>query len=129
MNAQPHKKLKHFFSQDADLELAFLIGSRANNSFHANSDWDFALRWHKHLSAFEKLAETERVRYALGKLLDCADHKVDIVDIASAGLAMRATVANEGIILKGDGVLALNHFLNRTWRELETFYWADIYGT
>jgi hypothetical protein len=36
---------------------------------------------------------------------------------------MRGSVAEEGLPLAGEDTLAWAHFLLRTWRELEDFYW------
>jgi hypothetical protein len=36
---------------------------------------------------------------------------------------MRASAAEEGLPLTGQDTLAWAHFLQRTWRELEDFYW------
>ena len=41
---------------------------------------------------------------------------------------MRAVIAEEGVVLKGEDNLAWNHFLQRTWRELETYYWNQNYA-
>jgi hypothetical protein len=38
-------------------------------------------------------------------------------------LAMRASVAEEGLPLSGAESLAWARFLRRSWRELEDFYW------
>ncbi|MDD5029500.1 MAG: hypothetical protein PHH58_08385 [Rhodoferax sp.] len=36
---------------------------------------------------------------------------------------MRASVAEEGVPLMGQHTLAWARYLQRTWRELEDFYW------
>ena len=46
-----------------------------------------------------------------------------LIELRRANLAMRASVAEEGIPLSGEDSLAWAHFLQRTWRELEDFYW------
>lgn len=58
----------------------------------------------------------------LARLLGITPERIDLVDIPSARLAMRAVVAEEGLLLKGDNTLAWSHFLLRTWEELEESY-------
>lgn len=105
------------------LELVVLVGSRARGSHHAGSDWDIAVQWQDHLSFTEQLQYTERLRRQLTDRLSVAVNDIDLIDLPSAGLAMRAEVAENGVLLKGDGTLAWSHFLLKTWRELEMHYW------
>jgi len=53
---------------------------------------------------------------------------IDLVDIPTARLAMRAVVAEEGVVIKGAETLAWHRFLQRTWRELEEHYWEQTYA-
>lgn len=46
-----------------------------------------------------------------------------MIEIPVARLAMRALIAEEGIVLKGEDSLAWNHFLTQIWCEMEDFYW------
>ncbi len=119
-------KLKDFFSQQNELELAFLVGSRADETSSPNSDWDFAIQWHQSIDTMTKLSNTETLRHNLATLLSESD--IDLIDLPTAGLAIRETVANHGIILEGENTLKLSHFLLKTWREVEEFYWEDIYA-
>jgi hypothetical protein len=43
--------------------------------------------------------------------------------MTAARLAMRALIAEEGLILKVDDTLAWFHYLSQTWAELEDYYW------
>lgn len=70
------------------------------------------------------LAQTETLRRELARFLRIMPDDVDLVDLPSARLAMRAVVAEEGVELKGDNTLPWSHFLLRTWAELEDFYWS-----
>jgi hypothetical protein len=70
----------------------------------------------------------ERLRNRLAHALQISDAMIDLVDISSAGLAMRAVVVEEGIPLKGGDSIAWNRFLSRTWREIEEFYWESVYA-
>ena len=120
--------LEQICQQNQNLELAFLVGSQATGKATDLSDWDIALQWVRGMDFIHQLAETETLRNQIAKSFEVTDSRVDLIDIPSSGLAMREQVANDGMILKGDNTLALSHFLNRTWRELEEFYWDKIYA-
>jgi predicted nucleotidyltransferase len=105
------------------LEFAVLVGSRATGTAQADSDWDLALKWGHELDWLETVARTEQLRRALARVLAVDESRVDLIDLRRANLAMRASVAEEGIPLAGEDGLAWMHFLLRTWRELEDFYW------
>ncbi len=120
-------ELSQFLSQEQDLELAILIGSRATGKTTSDSDWDIAIQWERDADFLTQLADTEVLRRALAHLLGVGENKVDLIDLPTAGLAMRAAVAEEGILLKGDNTLPWHHFLKRTWRELEEYYWEQTY--
>jgi hypothetical protein len=36
---------------------------------------------------------------------------------------MRAVIAEEGVVIKGEDTLAWSHYLTQTWGELEDYYW------
>ncbi|MCK5353490.1 MAG: hypothetical protein KAJ63_00110 [Methyloprofundus sp.] len=121
--------LKQCLSQQTELELAILIGSQAQGKATAQSDWDFAIRWQQQLDPMQRLGKTETLRRLIAKQLKLAEAKIDLIDLNRPSLTMRAVVAEEGLILKGEESLAWAHFLQRTWRELESFYWEKIYAT
>lgn len=108
-----------------------MIGSQASGKAHAKSDWDIAIRWHRQpeISIISVLAQTKTLRRILAQLLKVAEDQVDLIDLTYARLTMRAVVAEEGIVLKGDDTLAWHYFLQRTWRELEDYYWNQCYAT
>ena len=115
---------KNHLADYPGLELLVLIGSQARGTATADSDWDFALRWVQDGTDFmANLARTEVLRAQLAQWLSVSPEQVDLVLLADAGLAMRAAVAEEGVPLKGEDSLAWFHFLTRTWRELEDWYW------
>ena len=120
--------LKQLFSQQADLELAILVGSQARGNANDDSDWDFAIRWLQQIEPMQQSGKTETLRRLLAKQLNQIEAKIDLIDLNRATLAMRAVVAEEGMILKGEESLAWAHFLQRTWRDLECFYWKKIYA-
>lgn len=108
---------------EPQLNFAVLVGSRATGQAHAGSDWDIALQWAPQLAWMDVLANTEVLRSNLAQALNVDSTAVDLIDLHRANLAMRASVAEEGLILVGQETLAWAHFLNRTWRDLEDFYW------
>lgn len=113
-----------FQAQDA-LELAVLVGSRANGTAKDNSDWDIALRWTKQTVPFDQLMLTEKLRQEICASTSLHPDKIDFIDLASAKLAMRALVANEGRVLKGENSLSWKHFLTYTWGQMEDFAWRQ----
>ena len=121
--------LKQCLSQQTELELAILIGSQAQGKATEHSDWDFAIRWQQQLEPMQRLGKTETLRRLLAKQLNLAEAKIDLIDLSRPSLTMRAVVAEEGMILKGEESLAWAYFLQRTWRDLESFYWEKIYAT
>lgn len=109
-----------------ELEIVVLVGSRARGDAGAHSDWDIAVRWASSPADFTgELARTEDLRRQLADILNTDVDRVDLIDLSRANLAMRAVVAEEGIVLKGDDDLPWFHFLARTWRELEDWYWEQ----
>jgi hypothetical protein len=111
LRAQPH------------LEFAVLVGSRATCKAHDGSDWDIALQWSAQLDWLTVLANTETMRHKLALALQIPEASVDLIELRRANLAMRASVAEEGLPLSGAESLAWARFLRRTWRDLEDFYW------
>lgn len=109
------------------LEIAVLIGSRATGHSHENSDWDIAIQWHRQSEPEQQFGLTEQFRHDLAEQLKVDNEQIDLIDIPSARLAMRAVIAEEGIPLKTE-TLAWHHFLTRTWAELEQQQWESQYA-
>ncbi|BCG63740.1 MAG: toxin [Methyloprofundus sp.] len=128
-NSMQLNKLKQVFAEQIDLELAILIGSQAQGNATVQSDWDIAIRWVRQIDPMQRIIKTENLRRILGKQLALPEVKIDLVELSTAKLAMCANVAEDGMVLKGEDSLAWAHFLQRTWRELENFYWDKIYAT
>lgn len=57
-----------------------------------------------------KLAKTETLKHQLGRLAIPNSTKIDLIDIPQAKLAMKAEIANEGILLAGENTLSWSHF-------------------
>lgn len=110
-------------ADEPQLEFAVLVGSRAVGADHTRSDWDIALQWSPQLDWLTVLGKTETLRSKLAKKLDVAPAAIDLIELRRANLAMRASVAEEGQPLTIQDTLAWARFLQRTWRELEDFYW------
>lgn len=108
---------------EPDLDFAVLVGSRATDTARTDSDWDIALQWSPLLDWFVVLGKTETLRLTLARQMNVAPDAIDLIELRRANLAMRASVAEDGLPLAGEDSLAWARFLQRTWRELEDFYW------
>ena len=108
-----------------DLELAVLVGSRAHGTATHQSDWDIAVRWKKHINGLAGLEHSEMLKQQIADIMKIHKDQIDLIDLAAARLAMRAVIAEEGIVLKGEDTLAWIHYLTQTWAELEDYYWRQ----
>lgn len=121
--------LGKFLRNQPDVEFAVLVGSRADGTASPASDWDIALQLRRNESSYmEELARLEALRHETATLLDTRPEQVDIISAPSAKLAMRDLIANHGMVLTDPMSLPWLHFLQRTWRELEDYYWEDLYA-
>lgn len=120
--------IRRILTAEPNLEFAVLIGSRAANTHTPTSDWDFAVQWRKDMDWLEQLSRTETLRHDLANTLHLPVAAIDLIDTPRASLAMRAEIAENGIVLKGEDTLPWQRFLRRTWRELEDHYWDEIYA-
>jgi len=123
-----HTDLHSLFASIPELELAILIGSQASGTAQSDSDWDIAIQWGRGMTFTEQLAITEQLRKTISDALGVSQQLVDLIDLPVARFAMRAVVAEEGVVLKGEDSLAWHRFLQRTWRELEEQYWEQLYA-
>ncbi len=121
------ERLAQELAETPAVAFAVLIGSRANHTASDASDWDIAVLWKPAApsadAAFARLGQHESLRRRLAQCLNIADDKIDLIDLASAGLTMKAQVAEEGTILNLKDELAWAYFQTTTWRELEDHYW------
>ena len=122
------EELKQVLANTANLEFAVLVGSRADATAHEGSDWDIAVMWCGAMDWMESVAAHESLRRALARSINVAEGSIDLIDLARANLTMRANVAESGKVLKGEESLNWAHFLTRTWRELEYFYWEQSHA-
>ena len=116
-------QLASILQDEPQLEFAVLVGSRATGTAQPHSDWDIALRWAYGTDWLATLGSTETLRHKLAAATGLSPAKIDLIDLRRANLAMRASVAEEGLPLAGEDSLAWTRFLQRTWRDLEDFYW------
>lgn len=110
-------------SSHQEVVFALLIGSRADGSAGVDSDWDVAVWIPREVFGLKRLSLLELLRMEMGRNLQVSAARMDVIDLAYAGLTMRAVVANDGILLKQDEGSIYKRFLNRTWRDLEAFQW------
>jgi len=117
--------LRNLLQNIPDLELAVLVGSRATGTATHQSDWDIAIRWQKHINGLARLDHSENLKRQIADAVGIHQDQIDLIDMTAARLAMRALIAEEGIVLKGEDTLAWSHYLTQTWGELEDYYWRQ----
>jgi len=117
------KQLASILQDESQLDFAVLVGSQATGTAQPHSDWDIALQWAYGADWLATLGSTETLRHKLAAATGLSPAKIDLIDLRRANLAMRASVAEEGLPLSGEDSLAWARFLQRTWRDLEDFYW------
>jgi len=109
------------------LDFSVIVGSQAKGEASPASDWDIAIQWSYSMPLEQQLANTEHLRHRLAHALGVEHNKIDLINAPTAKLAMKACIANEGVELTGAASLEWRHFLQRTWRELEDYYWDELY--
>ena len=117
------KQLASILQDEPQLDFAILVGSQATGTAQPHSDWDIAFQWAYGADWLATLGSTETLRHKLAAATGLSPAKIDLIDLRRANLAMRASVAEEGLPLAGEDSLAWARFLQRTWRDLEDFYW------
>ena len=120
--------LKQILLSREDIEFAVLVGSHASGTYTAASDWDIAIQLRRESSNYlDNLARMENLRSDIGRSLGVVIDRVDLIDVPSTKLAMRENICQQGVVLTGGDSLPWFHFLQRTWRELEDYYWNELY--
>ena len=118
-----NEKMINALLRQSQIEFAVLVGSRANGTARVDSDWDIAVQWKPQMDWLTLLSHTEDLRRELAEAMNIMPESIDLIELRRANLAMRASVAEDGLPLIGQDSLAWAYFLQRTWRELEDFYW------
>ncbi|MHB1084278.1 MAG: type VII toxin-antitoxin system MntA family adenylyltransferase antitoxin [Thiobacillus sp.] len=121
--------LRNVLAATAGLAFAVLVGSRADNRARPDSDWDIALQWRSATPWMQTVGDQETLRRRIAETLNVSPDRIDLIDLPRANLAMRANAAENGRVLKGEDTLEWAHFLTRTWRELEDFYWEQSHAS
>lgn len=124
----PLQRLQTALEQATKVSFAVLVGSRANGSAHAESDWDIGIAFEYGIDPLERYQQLGDLQVQLAQATGLHPDQLDLIDIAQAGLAMREQIANYGVLLKGDNTLVWSRFLTKTWRELEMFQWEKEHG-
>ena len=114
-------KIAQVLATASQIDFALLIGSRANSTARSTSDWDIAVWIARDLPVLVRFEVLEDVRCQIAQAIGVSPARIDVIDLAHAGLAMRAVAADEGVLLKQDAGSLYNRFLNRTWHEVEEF--------
>ncbi len=102
--------IEQFFNQQSNIIFVLLFGSRAKGNNQPESDWDFAIWFENTDDVMIRLVEKEEIRQQLAHLLKINADKVDIVDLQTASLSLSSSIVEEGLVLKGNDVLALHRF-------------------
>ena len=101
--------LTNYLSNQADIELAFLFGSRAKNTARQDSDIDLAIRCKTPLSTERKITLTEQLAKQFGLA-------VDLIDIHNAGEPLLGQII-QGTMLIGQNNqkadLIYRHLINQ----------------
>jgi predicted nucleotidyltransferase len=116
-------RMRPVLEQQAGLDFSVLVGSRALGNARPDSDWDIAIAWAPGTDWLERVARTEVLRRDLAESVDLVERQLDLIDLASSNLAMRAATVEDGLPIHGEDTSAWARFLRRTWRELEDYYW------
>lgn len=117
------ESLRCCLAQVPTVSFAVLVGSQVTGQTHAKSDWDIAIQWARSMNAADRVLATEELRQSLRLALKVPEEQIDLIDLANARLAMRALVAEEGLLLHAGDDLAWIRFLQNTWAEIEDNEW------
>jgi predicted nucleotidyltransferase len=108
-----------------DIEVAVLFGSQALGNATLASDYDIAVIFKEVFHGTDSIGRIEQTRRHIAASMGIADTAIDIAEIRHAGLSIRRTVAEQGLVVVGENSLAWCQFLERTWRSLDAFTWEQ----
>ncbi len=122
-------RLRAALHGNTEVEIAVLVGSRRQGTARPNSDWDIACFFRRRSEdALQELQRVEHIRCQIAEVLGVIPEKIDLIDLSRARLAMKALVADDGLVLKGDDTSRWFRFLQQTWRELEDVEWEKTHA-
>ncbi len=121
--------LKNFFNNMNEIEIAILFGSRANESYHENSDWDIAIYGRSPPKGLKYLEWKENIRIKLLRHFKWKENQLDLIDINKANVSLASSIIENMRILKGDDHLMLFKFLTRVWALREDSLLYQKYGS
>ncbi len=110
------QQVTQFASENTDIAVMWLYGSRANNSFHEKSDYDLAIAFNNFLTdPLEKRLRPEMLALEWQSVLKLDEYTLSIVDINQVPIVL----AYE--IIQYDKVLFCRDE-KRLWREENRIY-------
>lgn len=121
-------QLAGILSTFVDLELAILTGSRAAGTARPDSDWGLAIQWSRRLDFVQQLAATERLRMTLAAKLQVPGQQIDLIDLPTARLTMRAVVAEEGFLSLAKTGCPGTVFCSALGESLKNQYCEQVYA-
>lgn len=90
-------------AQHTDIEVVWLYGSRAQNTDHANSDYDLAVAFKNfQLSDFDKYLRPNELALEWAEQLGISTEKLSIIDINQAPVYLAYNVVEYGRIIFQD---------------------------
>lgn len=89
-----------FSSQNQDVDVVWLYGSRANGNAHSESDYDLAIAFNNfQLSDFDKYTRPHELALDWSERLKVATNKISIVDINQVPIYLAYNIVDSGMIL------------------------------
>ena len=105
-------------AQQAEVEVLWLYGSRANDNHHQNSDYDLAVAFNSLTS--NRFQSIDDLHYALNKIDDIKE-SISIVDINQVPTPLAISIIDEGRVLHCQSDLRLRQEQQRVWSLWEEY--------
>ena len=118
--------ISRVLTENVPVVFACLVGSRAQGKARPDSGWDIAVWSDPHIGPWARHVGLCGLQGEIAFALKVS--AVDLIDLHSAGLAMRLEVASRGWLLKQDKGSEFNRFLVRVWREQEDLAYDNALG-
>ncbi len=92
--------IQSFSSQNPDIEVVWLYGSRAQGNAHSESDYDIAIAFKNfQLSDFDKYTRPNELALEWSEQLNLDSDKLSIVDINRVPVYLAYNIVDDGTIL------------------------------